>query len=243
MSPTLQAYQESIGKGGFSPPKTIVESFSTPLVFEPGTSWIYSPSIDWAGLLVARISKTSLEDYVQKNIFARLDITDITYWPEKNAQLASRLVTMSIRDKPAPEGSGKAVPFKGPGMTSSAQEEFGGQGLSATMPSYLKVLQSLLLDDEKLLSKETTAKMFQPQLTPESAAALQAVYDSQPKGGPCAIGHFPPNVQYDWGLGGLLTMQDVDWRKKGALAWSGMPNLLWVRYIPGVFTFSILYVC
>lgn len=230
MSPPLAAHLASIGKGGMRPPTTILDSFGTPLVFEPGSSWIYSTGIDFAGLIVTRLSKLSLDEYVQKNILARLGINDMTFWPEKQPALASRLVSMSVRDKPAPEGTGRAVPFKGPGMTTGALEEFGGQGLSATAPAYLKVLLSLLVDDEVLLKKGTAAQMFQPQLSPEAAAALQAVYDSEPKGGPCAIGHFPPKVQYNWGLGGLLTLEDVDYRKKGTLAWAGMPNLFWVRY-------------
>lgn len=227
-APSIGAYLASQGKGGMRPPKTVVEDYSTPLVFEPGTSWKYSVALDWVGVIVARLSGLSLEDYMQKNIFAPLGISDMTFWPEKTPALAAKLVSMSARDKPAPEGTGLAVPFKGPSMVAGADEEFGGQGLTATMPSYLKVLQSLLVDDGKLLKKETAAQMFTPQLGKESRAVLQAEYDASPAIGPTAIGHFPPKKEYNWGLGGLLSMEDIDWRKKGALTWSGMPNLYWV---------------
>lgn len=41
-----------------------------------------------------------------------------------------------------------------------------------------------------------------------------------------------PNPDTDWGLGGLLSMEDVEGgRKKGSMAWSGLPNLYWVSHI------------
>jgi hypothetical protein len=98
------------------------------------------------------------------------------------------------------------------------------------MPAYLEILKSLLIDDEQLLKKSTTAMMFEPQLTPESQQALQALYRSQPRADPISIRYFPTGVTYRWGLGGLLTCEDVTesqvgYRKKGCLNWSGMPNI------------------
>ena len=157
----------------------------------------------------------------------------MTFFPEKQPELSSRLVGLFIRDPAVVDGSGKAVPFKGPNMIAGAAEEMGGQGLFAPMTSILKILESLLLDDEKLLKKETAALMFQPQLSNESRQALQQIYASKPSKGPISIGNFPPDVRYDWGLGGLLTMEDVKqdgqiWRRKGCLNWSGMLNCYWV---------------
>lgn len=209
----------------------MVESYNLPLVFEPGTSWLYGTGLDWVGLFVSRLANTDLQTYCQDNIFTPLGISDITYWAKKNPELAGRVVSMSIRDPSDPNG--KAQAFKGPDSHAAAQTEMGGQGLYASVPSYHKILHSLLVDDEKLLKKETTATMFQPQLTKESRAALQAIYTSRPSRGPCAIGRFPPSIKYDWGLGGVLTTEDVNqegvtYRKAGCLNWSGMPNLFWV---------------
>lgn len=234
MSPLLAEYLESIGPNPSA--VTVVGTHSNPLVFEPGTSWLYGPGLDWAGLLVARISGLNLETYFQKHIFAPLDITDSTFWPEKQPEFAARLCDFSIRDPAVTDGSGKAVPFMGPNMVlKEAVEEMGGQGLVAPMTAILKVLQSLLVDDEKLLKKKTAAKMFEPQLSSQSREALQKLYESKPTRGPISIGNFPPQTRYDWGLGGLLTMEDVEdkgqvWRRKGCLNWSGMLNCFWVRY-------------
>lgn len=222
-------YHNSSGPGG--PPKNVVESYNLPLVFEPGTSWKYSTGLDWAGVLVARVTKTDLDTYCQNNIFAPLGISDMTYWAKRKPDLAGKVAKMSIRDPQNPNGVAQA--YGGPDMHSAAETEMGGQGLYASVPSYLKILQSLLVDDGKLLNKETVATMFEPQLTKESQVALQAMFAARPTRGPCAIGKFPPRVRLDWGLGGLLTMEDanteeVTYRKAGCLNWSGMPNLFWV---------------
>ncbi|EXJ66680.1 beta-lactamase [Cladophialophora psammophila CBS 110553] len=232
MSPLLKEYYQSLGLPILAAAKTVVESFNAPLEFQPGTSWNYGTGIDWAGLLIARISRLDLEIYFQQHIFEPLGISDATFWPDRHPEVKARLAGMSIRDPSVADGCGKAIAFEGPNRHAVAQEEMGGQGLYTSAPSYLKILQSLLDDDEVLLKNSTSALMFEPQLSAESQEALQAVYRSEPKGGPCAIGTFPPNVRYDWGLGGVLTMQDVNekevsWRKKGYLNWSGVPNFFW----------------
>lgn len=237
MVPKLGQYFQSKGLPPFSPPTTVVKSYASPLAFEPGKSWTYSTGLDWAGVLISRISGLDLEIYFHKHIFTPLGISDLTFWPTLKPSLAARMASLSMRD---PDGTGKAIPNKGPNMNAGVQEEFGGQGLFASMPAYLEILKSILVDDERLLNKSTTATMFEPQLTSESQQALQALYDSQPAGGPCAIGKFPPGVPYNWGFGGLLTCADVhegevDYRKKGCLSWSGMPNLYWVSEVPSPF--------
>ncbi|KAK4935239.1 hypothetical protein LTR10_023666 [Elasticomyces elasticus] len=231
-SPLLKEYLESQGIPLMAPTKTVVDGFNFPLVFQPGTSWVYSTGIDWAGLLIARIAKTDLESYCQEHIFKPLGISDATFWPDRRQEVKARLASMSVRDPKVPGGEGKAIPFPQMKVHGVAEEELGGQGLYTSAPSYLKILRSILDDDEKLLSKSTSALMFEPQLSAESQKAIQAVYKSEPKGGPCAIGTFPPNVSYDFGLGGVLTTQDVNekdvtWRKKGYLNWSGAPNFFW----------------
>jgi CubicO group peptidase (beta-lactamase class C family) len=206
-----------------------MDSFSHPLVFEPGTSWRYGPGLDWAGLVVVRLTKMGLESYMQQNIFSPLGIHNLTFWPDKHPEMASRRASSSLRD---PE-SGKALPFS---VEASAElrDEFGGKGLHGTAPSYLKILHSILRDDERLLTKESTAMMFQPQLTEASQRVLQEDFDII--GTPKCIGYYIglyPKARYDWGLGGVLSVEDSsadghDWRRRGCLSWSGALNLFWV---------------
>jgi CubicO group peptidase (beta-lactamase class C family) len=217
----------------------VVGTYSLPGLFEPGTSWTYSHGLDWAGLLVARVSQLDLETYFQKYIFSPLDIKDITFWPDRQPELSARVSDLFLRDPALPDGSGKAIPFKGPNMIVGATDEMGGQGVFGSLTSYLKILHSLLVDDEKLLKKDTAKLMFEPQLSEESREELQRLYASSPKHGPISIGNFPPSIKYDWGLGGLLTMEDVKedgqiWRRKHCLNWSGMFNCFWVSNVAGL---------
>lgn len=96
------------------------------------------------------------------------------------------------------------------------------------MPDFLKILKSLLLDGERLLKTETAAQMFEPQLTKKSMEALQA-HMGDPKENVGFVGEFPDHILLDWGLDGILTLDDDEgWRHKRTLIWSGMPNLSWV---------------
>jgi len=46
-------------------------------------------------------------------------------------------------------------------------------------------------------------------------------------GNPLLCG-LPLGSQYNWGLGGMLTVEDLDGkRKSGTLTWGGMPTLVW----------------
>lgn len=45
-----------------------------------------------------------------------------------------------------------------------------------------------------------------------------------------AMGGTPKEIKKNWGLGGVLMMQDgPDGKKAGTMLWGGFPNLIWVR--------------
>ncbi|KAF4232233.1 hypothetical protein CNMCM6805_010069 [Aspergillus fumigatiaffinis] len=199
-----------------------VERFAYPLAYEPGTGWGYSPGIDWAGKIVERVTGETLESYFQKHIFEPLDITSITFWPHKHPSIQAKLATMTART-----ASGGVEPYKGPYITDGAEDCFGGQGASGNLEDYMKILTSLLVNDGKLLRKETADQFFQPQLTAESKAAQKALFQD-PEKLKLFIGDFPSDVEYDWGLGGILVQSEGRTRRfKGTMIWSGMPNLFW----------------
>jgi hypothetical protein len=81
-------------------------------------------------------------------------------------------------------------------MIARASEEMGGQCLFAPMTSIPRILESLLLGDERLL-KKTAVLMFQSQLSEESHRALQRIYETKLANGPISIGTFLPDFKYD----------------------------------------------
>ncbi|KAK4540125.1 hypothetical protein LTR36_009790 [Oleoguttula mirabilis] len=202
---------------------TVHERFAYPLIYDPGTSWSYSASIDWAGKLVERLTDSTLEEYMQKNMWEPLGIKNISFWPYENPELKDKVPGLTTR---TPEG--KLVPFNEPFLNTGSKDCFGGHGAYAAMGDFLKVQHSILANDGKLLKPQTVDLMFQPQLSPESAEALEKFMKHSPMAA-MIIGEFNPDVECNWGLGGILFMQDdVGKRKKGTLSWGGMSNPFWL---------------
>lgn len=81
------------------PSGKLLERFSNPMVFEAGEGWTYGTGIDYAGLLIERISGKTLEEYMKENLWGPLGITDMTFSPKRREDLKERLADMSVRDE------------------------------------------------------------------------------------------------------------------------------------------------
>ncbi|RMZ82618.1 hypothetical protein DV738_g1696, partial [Chaetothyriales sp. CBS 135597] len=227
----------------------IADVFSAPLVFEPGASWSYSPGLDWAGILVARLTgHKQLGDYLNQHVFAPLGITakDAAFrksdlqlsgpaeWDDRWASLTVRLQPSGEFDpfKPSEDGALAAAP---PFMSLESPDDQGGGGLITTPDAYIKVLSSILADDGKLLKPGSVAKLFVPAIGEPQREALLAAMKPE-TGGRMLSGGLPlpgdsdalesDKQDYHYSLVGLLN------RRKGSigswtLSWSGLPNLFW----------------
>ncbi|XP_014554079.1 hypothetical protein COCVIDRAFT_105990 [Bipolaris victoriae FI3] len=209
----------------------LVERFSYPLVFEPGESWAYGPGIDFAGLLIERISGQTLEDYMKANIWTPLGIKDMTFSLSSRPDLAARLADMSARNP----STGKVVDFSGPlpyvdGEGKEVTSHMGGQGVFASMEEYAKILKALLDADGgkegAVLKKESVDELCKAQLGDKSRETLTAALED--KAASNAMGGLPIGVPKDHALGGvLLTGDGPDGKKAGTMVWGGYPNLIW----------------
>ena len=81
-----------------APGTTVPEKFSAPLLYEPGTGWLYSTSIDWAGKLIERVTGQTLEEYVKAHIWGPLGTKDITFFPHSNADIKARMTDRPLKD-------------------------------------------------------------------------------------------------------------------------------------------------
>lgn len=162
----------------------LVERFSYPLVFEPGESWAYGPGIDFAGLLIERISGQTLEDYMKANIWTPLGIKDMTFSLSSRPDLAARLADMSARNP----STGKVVDFSGPlpyvdGEGKEVTSHMGGQGVFASMEEYAKILKALLDADGgkegAVLKKESVDELCKAQLGDKSRETLTAALEDK----------------------------------------------------------------
>lgn len=118
------------------------------------------------------------------------------------------------------------------------KDALGGEGMFTSATSYLKVLQALLRatgasasdanppPPTQLVRKSTATAIFEPQLHPTAVATIQTVCQNPWMNR--IMGNMPVETHKNWGLGGLLCLDDLhDWRKKGTMSWGGFPNLSW----------------
>ncbi|KAL8728318.1 MAG: hypothetical protein Q9166_005461 [cf. Caloplaca sp. 2 TL-2023] len=223
MSPLLAQWR-AYRNEGMSSGKTVLEAYTVPLIYEPGTAWSYGPGVDYAGLIIERISDLSLQEYFMKNIWQTLGIKDITFHLDQKDDLRTRLTDMSMRDPL----TGQAVYSPDRFWNGDATGDFGGLGLFSTAPEYFKLVQAVLRQDKWLLTESNFEEMFRPQLTDESRASLMAILARPEIGAP--LGGLPGEMKKDYGLAGLLLLEDLpDSRRSGTLTWGGMPNLTWIR--------------
>ena len=196
-----------------------------PLLFEPGTRWQYSVSIDVLGRLVEVLSGQTLDAFVRERILLPLGMTDSGFCAP--AAAAGRLAALY-----GPARDGGITPIDAPcgrDFTRLEPLHSGGGGMVSTILDYARFAQMLLnrgeLDGTRLLAPRTVALMASNHLPPETG----------PYGDPPHAGHgfgLGVRVLRDPGLAGQLD-------GAGSFGWSGLASTdFWVdpaNDIAGVF--------
>ncbi len=226
LHPLLTKWRASRGELPWTAP-TLEERCNSPLMFEPGTSWMYGCGLDWAGKLVERATGESLETFMMKNIWSPLGIKDITFWPKQRLDMQHRMADLSSWTNR--DGSGKAVPLTTFSIVNGSVDCLGGGGASATAQDFMTLLKVILREDDRLLKKESYDELFLPQLSEESERALHDVLASSQYMWEELGGFIPLDSRISHGLGGILSRDSFeDWMGANTLHWQGMPNLSWV---------------
>ncbi|KAG8878381.1 hypothetical protein FRB97_002544 [Tulasnella sp. 331] len=168
LHPSLVRWMKATGNSGNFMSANIEEDARHPLVFEPGSSWMYGVGVDWAGQVVERLDDYTLAEFVEQNIFTPLGMVDTTFRPALRADLNSRTVGTCYQ---YPDGSlaRGAHPLAVP-----APSELGGSGCYSTCQDYIKFLTALLQNGGDILKKESVDEIFKPQLSDSANAALQS---------------------------------------------------------------------
>ncbi|KAF9252483.1 hypothetical protein DTO027I6_2938 [Penicillium roqueforti] len=223
LNPPIAKWRAQFGNPENDDPLLVEEMFTYPLSFQPGAGWMYGPGLDWAGRVVERVTGGSLIDFMQKRIFDPLGIKYAQFYPATREDLRARLVDLNPSD---PGAVGSAVLGGGGEMNLRGRGAFGGHGLFLPGSDFVKVLHSLLANDGKLLTPAVVDNMFQQHLGPEAAASHQAALAS-PLGPFFRVGT-DSELKVGYGLGGLLTLEDVDgWYGERTLTWGGGLTLTW----------------
>jgi len=136
---------------------------SLPLLYQPATVWDYGFGLDVLGLTIEQISKQSLGQYLQANLFAPLGMTDTGFAisPDKAARYAKPL--------PLDPDTGKPQ-ARSPELTQPLKFECGGGCAASTASDYLRFAMMLMnggrSGEARLLGRKTVDYMLSDQLGP-----------------------------------------------------------------------------
>jgi CubicO group peptidase (beta-lactamase class C family) len=136
---------------------------SLPLLYQPATVWDYGFGLDILGLTIEQISKQSLGQYLQANLFAPLGMTDTGFSisPDKAARYAKPLPVDSDTGKPQ---------ARSPELTQPLKFECGGGCAASTASDYLRFAMMLMnggrSGETHLLGRKTVEYMLSDQLGP-----------------------------------------------------------------------------
>ena len=196
----------------------------------PGLTYLtfrfYGPSLDWAGVVIARLNNTSLESYFINHIFKLLGLRAPypTFHISRHPEYKSRLLQATER---TPDGKLNPTDFV---FGDNPEDEEGGAGLACTANDYIAVLGDLISTPPKLLKPATIDLMFEPQLGHNdinAEAALPMLYALKPTwdmvAGPIE------NESVNHGLGGALLQAKIPeiHQPSKILCWGGASNIAW----------------
>ncbi|HEX3233972.1 MAG TPA: serine hydrolase domain-containing protein [Gemmatimonadales bacterium] len=186
-----------------------------PLVHQPGERWLYHMSGEILGVLIARVSGTSLGAFLRERIFEPLGMVDTGFHvPEANLD---RLPTCYGRDMV----TGKLVivdQARGGYAAQSPVFESGAGGLVSTLDDLLAFGRMMLGHEvsggERILSRPTIELMTMDHLTLEQKVASPF------------FEHFWD--RYGWGLGlGIVTGRHDIADVPGRFGWDGAFGTSW----------------
>ncbi|KAF5332021.1 hypothetical protein D9758_014594 [Tetrapyrgos nigripes] len=245
MNPIMPKYQRAMGLPNTSGNEfTLAERTHYPLLFEPGTGWEYSPSLDWAGVVVERLSSQRLQEYMSEHIFRPLGMNSTTFRIKDRKDIQDKLIGILARETPANQDvkakPAKLVPPTAFRTDNSFVYDAGGGGIHLVPSDYVKVLQSIMKNDGILLKPETVDLLFAPQLSPSVWRFYIDALKNKPNEGLRAgfstglwlEAEGEEKVDFgtsvNWAFGGLVVTKNIPGRrKKGSLSWGGLPNLVW----------------
>ena len=172
--PHLMKYRSALGLPlGFQP--TIHETFARVLLHPPGQIFEYSPGLDWAGLMIERVTGLKLGEYMQRNIFDPLGIPRgrIGFNVEG---LAGEVVPRTERAEDGTLGALREADGR-PRRHVVNTDHQGGGGLFARAEDYLTILAGVFLtDNPTILKRETIDMMHNHQIADRALLHLSLIH-------------------------------------------------------------------
>ncbi len=188
--------------------RELMDAFAgDPLLFEPGTNWFYSMSLDVLGAVVEVVSGMSFGEYLRKEVFIPLEMKEITHFPTEEQLMRVAPIYEFVNESYSVKPLEKILP------PLSEVFESGGSGLYASNDEYMKLPSALAnggraANGYKLLRPETIELMKVNHQTP-------AEQNEFSKG--------KPGYGYGLGVRTLIDRQDaLTQAPLGEFGWDGM---------------------
>lgn len=141
-----------------------------PVDFEPGTDYQYGLSADILGAVIEVASGMRLSDFMKKEIFEPLGMTDTDFWvpPEKQHRLSFSYEEIPGKDM-------KKLDWPNLGVQAFMKQrpafESGGAGLCSTVDDYMKFTEMLtnggILNGTRILQQKTVEYLSEARLRPD----------------------------------------------------------------------------
>lgn len=212
-SEALAAYAQT--PGALDPNSGARAALKQPLLFDPGTGFVYGIGIDWAGVAVEAASGQKLDAYLSEYIFRPLGMNDTGFAlkPEQQARKAG----VHVR---GPDGGLIPIPF---GLPADPEVLSGGGGLYSTIRDYGRFMRMLLgrgeLDGTTILSSRTVASLAESHTGPHRTVLRSAMANMSNDFDPY------PDMQTGHGLATMVIPQlTAEGRNAGSLSWAGLAN-------------------
>jgi CubicO group peptidase (beta-lactamase class C family) len=149
-----------------TPEEQIAAFAKAPLLWQPGSTFEYSMSVDLLGRVLETIAKKSLSELLAERLFRPLGMNDTSFVvpAEKTSRIAEPLAKDPITGKPT-------EPMID--ITRAQGNDSGGAGAATTADDYLKFCQMMLnggtYGGKRFLSRTTVALMTSDHLGPKVA--------------------------------------------------------------------------
>ena len=177
-----------------------------PLVYQPGTRWRYSVSMDIQGYIVEKLSGKSLPDFMREHIFQPLGMKDTgSYVPAEKRSRFVTLYRMNAQDQLEEDKAALGLNYATPPTMPS-----GGGGLVTTAQDYYRFAQMLgnggELDGVRILAPATVHLMGSNHLAPnlltgEFGVGAQIMRAGMGYGYDCAVEYDPAQANLIGGAG------------------------------------------
>jgi len=249
-------FNEEVNKLGLDEFSGSIKDVDHHLLFQPGKRFnygVYDPklsismiicidegqtSVDWAGVIVERVSNLSLHDYCVKNIFQPLGIEKMSFFPPKEKK--DHLARMHQR-LPSGELKEREHLLLRPLLDQTPEQiketlNSAGAGIFAQPREYVKIISTLLNNGtspttgKQILKKETVDEMFTNQIPSMPNFGREGISAAIPElTNPISELYPQPMDQAQgWGLTFMITIHPAaTGRGKNTGWWAGLPNLFW----------------